>query len=298
LRETLQSLNRQSLLPDLVVIVDSSDSEDSRVVVDRLQPALKFPLVYTHTLIRGAAYQRNLGAQQTENDLIFFLDDDVILEKDFLKELSHVFECDQEGRVGAVSGTITNQPFVPLSPLNRVLLFLFTGIWSSNLAGRVVGPGVCFLPDDDGDGVRQVEWLPTTGAAYRRSVFVRFWFDEKIPYPLEDLHLSVRVAQHYQLMNTSRARLFHCDTGRKTQRNWFRTGEGIILSRHAVAFDVLGRRGFRALCALFGYELGYTTLALLWNGGRRPNFRQVFELQLGKLRGAWRILRGQVLSQR
>ena len=161
-----------------------------------------------------------------------------------------------------------------------------------------MGPAINFLPEDHPGVVQTVDWLNTTGTAYRRDVFVRFWFDENVMYPLEDLHLSARVGRSFRLMNTSRARLFHNDMGRSTKsRNWKRIGEGMILSRHSVAAHVLERRGLRLCLPLFGYELGYATAAMLWNGGRRPELGQVFAVLSGKLKGAVRIIVGRTLPR-
>jgi hypothetical protein len=98
-------------------------------------------------------------------------------------------------------------------------------------------------------------------------------------------------------MNSTKARLFHNDMGRRSKRDWSRIGEGMILSRHSVATHVLNRTGLRLYLPLFGYELLYSTLAMLWNGGKRPDYRQAFLTLKGKLRGAGRILTGRTLPR-
>jgi hypothetical protein len=160
------------------------------------------------------------------------------------------------------------------------------------LAGKVVGPGITFLPIDGASPESPVDWLNTTGTAYRRSIFLDYLFDNNVLYPLEDLHLSARIGRKYVLLNSTRARLFHNDQGRGSKRNWVKIGEGMILSRHSVGYYVLGLRGIKLYLPLFGYELVYMTLATLWNGGRRPDLAQVTKLFWGKVLGTGRILSG------
>jgi len=295
LRETLQSLNRQSLLPDLVVIVDSSDGEDSRIVVERLRPALNFPLLYTQTPIRGAARQRNLGAQQTENDLIFFLDDDVILEPDFLREIVGIFERDSEGAIGGVSGTIVNQVYSPLRGFNRLLFALCTGEWRDSYAGRLVGPAVNFLPEDKPDMVQEVEWLPSGCVCYRKEVFAKHGFANDFEgYSFaEDVHLSSRVAQTHKLLNTTRARLYHHDLGASTHKNWVELGESMVAHRRLIMVSVLGKRRIRDSVHLFLYEIVYGAASLL--ASRRP-LRIVCPLLWGKLKGFWKLWTGRQMA--
>lgn len=73
-----------------VIIIDSSDIP---IVIDE---SLKFPfeLIYRHTLICSAAYQRNLGLTlvSTDSDYIAFLDDDVIPGENYFANLIQTLE--------------------------------------------------------------------------------------------------------------------------------------------------------------------------------------------------------------
>lgn len=295
LEDCLRSLALQTLPALEILIVDASDNEASLAVCEQNSAALGSSLRHTRAAVMGTSPQRNQGAQAASGDLLVFVDDDAVLEPDFLAALCDAFEADQAGTLGGVGGTITNQTFVPLSAVNRFVLRLCTGVREKNLAGRLVGPGISFLPADGAEPLQRVDWLNTTGTAYRRSVFLAFRFDENVLYPLEDLHLSARIARSWVLMNSTRARLFHNDFGRRTKRNWAKTGEGMILSRHSIAAHVLGKTGLKLYMPLFGYELLYCTLAMLWNGGQKRDFSQLGAIFAGKLKGTMRILSGRSL---
>lgn len=288
LRDCLCSLNRQTLLPHDVIVVDSSDVMETRRAVDDLRSSVAFRLHYIHTEIRSAARQRNLGAKLVESDLVFFLDDDVVLEPDFIREIIRVFENDTEGLIGGVSGTITNCVYSPLRPLNRLLFALCTGEWRDSYAGRLVGPAVNFLPADTPDTVQEVDWLPSGCVCYRKDVFARHGFSNDFEgYSFaEDVHLSSRVAKTHKLLNTTRARLYHHDLGASTHKNWVELGESMVAHRRLIMTSILGKRRIRDHVHLFLFEVVYGAASLL--ASRRP-LRIVCPLLWGKLRGFWKL---------
>ncbi len=290
LRQCLESLNRQSLLPEQVAIVDSSDGEQTARMVENIRPTVSFPLLYLKTGIRSAARQRNLGAREVETDLVFFLDDDVVLEPDFVREVVRVFEDDAEGKVGGVSGTIINQTYSEIRGLNRALLGLCLGQWRGCFAGRLLGPAVNFLPIDRPDAVKPVEWLPSKCTCYRRAAFMKHLFGEEFDgYSFaEDVHLSARVRKTHQLLNTTRARLFHHDMGAGTHKDWVALGESMVRHRHLIMTEVLGRRRITDQIRLFLFEVIYGTAAALASGS---NLRRTAQLMKGKLRAFWKLWR-------
>jgi glycosyltransferase involved in cell wall biosynthesis len=291
LRECLLSMAGQTLLPDEVILVDASDDQSTLELSQAMQSCSPFPVIYLAAAVKNPGAQRNQGAERAKGDLVFFLDDDVVLEQDFVAEIVRVFQEDAPGHVGGVSGTIVNQTYCPPSRLNRWLLRICVGRMEGSYAGRLLGPAVNFLPEDVPNRIQRVDWLNTTGTAYRKDIFLRYRFDERIQYPFDDLYLSARVAQDYVLLNTSRARFFHKDLGRRRERDWVGLGESLILGRYAVMKEVLGRTSLADYLRLFAYELLYSPLAGLRSGGE-GNVVQVAQLLRGRLRGAFKIVAG------
>ncbi len=289
LRQTLDSLENQSRPPQQVFVVDSSDGSETAQLVRSWEG--KLPLEYLISSIRSAARQRNEGASQTTGSLLLFLDDDVVLEPAFIEKVVAVFECDREGVVGGVSGTIVNQTFSEPSSINRFLLRFCIGHAEGGYAGRVVGPAVNFLPRDDGRGLQTVEWLPSGCVTYRRDVFMTEQFPEHYTgYSYaEDLHLSTRVGQRHKLLNTTEARLFHEDAGKSTHRDWVALGESIVIHRHEIMIGILNRRSVGMHLRLFCYEGLYQGLLALREFLRTRN-RSGLELQWGRFRGLAKVL--------
>jgi GT2 family glycosyltransferase len=283
---TLMSLNQQTALPRIVVIIDSSDGEATANVVARLREALRFNVLYRHTDIRSAAIQRNIGAEIETSDIILFLDDDVDLEPSCLSEIFRVFENDPIGHVGGVSATISNQVYSDPKGLNRLLLGICLGGSKGAYAGRLLGPAVNFLPLDTPDTVQKTDWLPSTCTAYRREVFLKYRFLEFEGYSFaEDVDLSSRIAKEYQLLNTTAARVFHHDLGKDTHRDWCSLGKSMVVNRHGIMVNTMGRHGLLDNLRLLWYEIFYSSLAWLAAGASGRRLRTLAQLIRGKISG-------------
>jgi glycosyltransferase involved in cell wall biosynthesis len=293
LRTTLSTLRDQTLLPMEALIVDSSDTDETKQLVESLRPETPFQFRYVPAAVRSAARQRNLGADQAAGDLLVFMDDDVRLFPQFLEELARPFREDRDGRLAGVSGTIINQTYSQPKGLNRLLLAFCLGNFDSCWAGRLVGPAVNFLPQDKPDTCQLVEWLFSGGTAYRKDIFQRYRFGEQFTgYSFaEDVHLSARIARDYRLCNTSRARFEHMDLGGSTHTDWAALGESMIANRRLIMVDVLGRTRLRDMMHLFAYEVGYCSLAMVAQSRFHPRqMARIGLLLVGKLRAFGKML--------
>lgn len=287
LRITLGTLRNQSLAPTELLVVDASDTSETQSLMESLAPELPFPIRYIRSEVRSAARQRNTGADQAVGDVLVFLDDDVRLERVFLEELVRPFYNDKDRRLAGVSGTIVNQTYTQPKGLNRFFLGCCLGNFDKSWAGRLVGPAVNFLPEDKPDTVQPVEWLFSTGTAYRADVFRRYRFGEQFAgYSFaEDVHLSARIARDYRLCNTTRARFEHMDLGGTTHTDWVALGESMVRNRRAVMTDVLGRNRLADWIRLVAYEILYGALAVAVQSRLQPRkLARYAKLLLGKLR--------------
>lgn len=294
LRECLTSLAGQSQLPETVVVVDASDGEATQWMVAQITPSVPYGLVHLFAEVRSAAAQRNQGARLVNTDLVFFLDDDVVLERDFISEIVKLFQQDTECTVGGVGGTIINEVYAPPSKVNSFLLRLCIGPAYGSYSGRLLGPAMNFLPQDDSVNPQRVDWLRSGCSAYRTEVFRRFWFAPSFHgYSFaEDVHLSAQIAKEYQLFSTGRARLYHRNLGGQTHRDWVGLGEMIFCNRHEIMVHVLERHSISDYARLVFSEFIYGSLASVWNGGRVGNVRRTALMTLGKLRGLAKIVAG------
>jgi glycosyltransferase involved in cell wall biosynthesis len=92
----IRSLRAQTSRCHTVIVIDSSDNADSEQMLSAFPQDNNPAILYIHTSVRSAAVQRNIGIQASKADIVFFLDDDVLLESTFVEELLLVFSDDQE----------------------------------------------------------------------------------------------------------------------------------------------------------------------------------------------------------
>jgi len=109
----VRTLLAQTVLPDELIIVDQSPTDDAERAVRELYASASTAvrggcaLRYTRDpAITGAATARNAGMDVTTCDVLLFLDDDVELELDFVARLLETYV--REPGVAGVSGIVTN----------------------------------------------------------------------------------------------------------------------------------------------------------------------------------------------
>jgi|GEM_PF-167247 len=211
LRAALRSLAAQTLPPDEVLVVDAgSDPALDDALIEELREA--FPLRHLRAA-PGLTKQRNLGIRESTGDILFFFDDDVALEPDYLRAVVETFTGDAEGKIGAVGGRITNAvtagPLGRGEPLRRFIRRLF--LLSDLGDGRLKTSGFPAQPHKLAEG-RRIECLSGCGMAFRRAVFDLTQFDEALSgYSyMEDVDISQQVLkQGYAIRYQPAARLAH-----------------------------------------------------------------------------------------
>jgi GT2 family glycosyltransferase len=195
LDRTISTLVQQTHKADELIVVDQS----------RTPSALKTePLPLKHVYspgITGASQARNEGMKQASGDIWLFLDDDVLLELDFIDKLLAAYDVGVTG----VSGIITNYSSPPIA--RRLWEFAFE-----------VGP----FHDDRQPVYRNAAKLGSgtpikvrqfTGAlmSFRADVIRGLWFDENLHGASfgEDIDFCARLPRGSVLLITPQARLEH-----------------------------------------------------------------------------------------
>jgi GT2 family glycosyltransferase len=208
----LDSLNNQTRLPDELIIIDASDNDDTRNMLRKRSDGLPFDVIYKREA-PGSARQRNIGFRISRGRHLFFFDDDVILETEYLRAVCDTFSKHREGQLGGITGKITNIRQDP-SPWDRA----FKGIFFLSDFGKGQVKLSGFPSLRIGDEPSYVEILSGCNMAYPREVFSQFLFDENLTgYSyMEDIDLSFRISREYSLYYQPKARLEHFPTSYKT----------------------------------------------------------------------------------
>ncbi len=109
LRRLLETLANQTVFPDEVIVVDGSLDDKTETVTKETADIFGGGLFYFHVdeTERGLTRQRNVGIKHAKGEIIAFLDDDTIPDKDYFKELLACFQRHSDA-IG-VGGTITNE---------------------------------------------------------------------------------------------------------------------------------------------------------------------------------------------
>jgi GT2 family glycosyltransferase len=205
LRRMLESLNKQSRLPNQVLIVGEGE--------DNVRVAAEFPRLAAQFMpLPGSSISeaRNAGTMAAHADiqLIAFMDDDIVLEPDALAAMLRFWEA-APPEVGGASCNHMNHPAVFAAGLKSSKLVSWLGLYHPE-KGAVLKSGVHTMIGVPGETI-YVNWLPTYAAIYRRSVLAEFAFDPwfKGYSYLEDLDFSYRVSRKYKLAVVAESRFYH-----------------------------------------------------------------------------------------
>ena len=290
LARALESLAAQGVaLAELIVIDGSTDVFSRRVVEQHARGSSGCTVVWQPASQFGAAVQRNQGVAIATQPLICFFDDDILFEPACIERLYCGLQSDP--RLGGVNAMIANQHYCSPGLASRTVLRLIHGKGESSYAGRVIGPAVNLLPEDCDDmpEIVPVEWLNLGCTIYRREALPTPPFDRIFTgYSLmEDLTLSLRVAQHWRLANVRTARIFHDSQPGPHKTDVTALAAMELINRHYVMTEVLARRRFLDYLHLFEWEM----FQLAVSAARSDSRPQFWARCRGKLLGVSQIWR-------
>lgn len=207
LERAVVSVCAQSRPPDELLVIDQSADERSRERVLRAlaaqgPTAMKIDYVLDAG-IAGLVAAKKAAVSRANGDIVCFLEDDIVLERDYIAQIEHGFAAVPD-MVGCC-GVVTNLP--PLAPFYfRLFHFFHRGIFHDarvGVHGNVSGSGLPLIRSD---------YVSGGLSAYRRHVFDAVPFDvENEFFMLEDVDFSTRVAANFgpRLYVNPNARLEH-----------------------------------------------------------------------------------------
>jgi GT2 family glycosyltransferase len=203
LLECVESITAQSLLPEELLIVDAGRENEIKTKLEEKLKKTGIQLKYIRTE-PGLTCQRNIGVKNSRGDVVFFFDDDVILDKDYLKNALALYcSSDGNGEIGGVSGKMVNvkPPKLLVRIFRRIFLLSPYGMLPPGFFDHTLFP-------KEGNKVRIFSGC---NMSYRKEVFNDFKFDENLKgYAfMEDVDFSFRVSQNYTLIQIPDATLIH-----------------------------------------------------------------------------------------
>lgn len=142
LRRIVQDIKNQTKIINQTIIIDSSEEVNSEYL--NLEENQDFKIKYIYTSIKSASKQRNVGIDYAFNDLkiededlILFLDDDLIIPNDYCEKLAHGISLGFHG----VSG-LSDNPNFKVNLATRILdVYLFVFGIKTGSKGEVLKSG-------------------------------------------------------------------------------------------------------------------------------------------------------------
>ena len=211
LQKTLLSIEKQTVLPEEVILIDQSPDERSKEVLDAFRARIGSSIGRVEYLFqeeKSSAKARNRGILAARGDILSFLDDDVELFEDYFERVLVYFSAHPE--VGALSGNVLVEP--PTGWKWSLRRFLYGFFLVSNFKGRMTPSGFGYpvyerpiLEEMD------VEMLPGCNMNFRVAVMEGALFDDWFTgYSYrEDVELSYRISRKTRVRMIPDAKLYH-----------------------------------------------------------------------------------------
>ena len=207
LSNLLQNLDKQTLIPDIIIVSDSSD-QDKKIKKSELQNH-KCQVIYNYSEIKSASIQRNIALDIAPNNskYIIVLDDDVTPDLFYIEKIIKNF--DNEAIVG-VSGIAVNRTHKAKNRFSLAIQKFF--LLDSQKEGSITlgGINIPFSKTQRYEKKQfKTDWLIGC-SAWRYSAIKKLRFTNFLGQSLfEDVIFSVNAARIGKLVVDTSIRLDH-----------------------------------------------------------------------------------------
>ncbi|MGZ4846458.1 MAG: glycosyltransferase family 2 protein [Halobacteriota archaeon] len=225
--ECIRSVENQSILPAEIIIVDASDDDRLEALAcKRSIGRIKIEYVRSEP---GLTHQKNMGVQKSSSDIVLVLDDDVILNENFVEEILNVFNDPRLDGIGCVYGDQIpinklkknaskrgSFPYAIASAVDARINKLVSTVFflqKTSKTGKFRLSGFSTLPpySNPEATIQETEGAPGGYTAYYKKVLEEFGFDENLKgYAAgEDADISYRISRKYKIIFTPKAKVIH-----------------------------------------------------------------------------------------
>ena len=264
LRSILANLTSQSRVPDQIIVVDNGSTDATQLVARKFGVDL---VVFPEN--RGFAVAVNEGIRRASGDWVLIVNNDVVLEPDWLERLIGTAERE-------------NAPFAVGKLLRPNDLSEIDGSW--DLVSRAAYAWRCGYGKRDGviwSTSRRISFAPMTAALFRRSVFERIGvLETRFESYYEDVDFGVRcaLAGLHGIYEPAAVALHMSKTtlGRSAARVYYLTARNQIF--------ILAKYYSRQTLVRFAWPIVAGQVLALFAAAKQRNF-------FAALRGKWHGLR-------
>ena len=304
----LQSVARQSLFPNEILIIDGSTNNETETVLnENTFNNLKYFKVDASE--RGLTKQRNFGINKVSeaSEIICFLDDDVVLDAHYFENLINTYS--EKPDALAVGGYITNEVKWEKEQLPKDKNHFYYDGWQRTEPFRFKIRKIFGLLPDTNPGFmptfshgRSISFLPPSGkiyqveqlmggvSSYKKEVFNTLKFSTYFEgYGLyEDADFSLRMAKTGKLYINTKAQLghYHEVSGRP---NTFQYGKMVVRNGWYVWRVKYNKPSLKAQFKWHATALLLTKIRLL-NFITTSNRKEALSESLGRLVGWFSLI--------
>lgn len=188
LARTLGFISKSSILPDEVIIVDQSPI-DTAEKIKELCNSQTLKIKYIHINEPSLTGARNAGIELCKNDIAIFMDDDVDIGTDTIKNILVLFK---DNSISMVAGIDSGSP---MKRLSLPSLIFFRSSFFKRYKGHVAMAGYGVFPQNP-QAETPTEWAMGFFFAIRKSLAQKWGlkFDENLKYYAyaEDMDFTYR----------------------------------------------------------------------------------------------------------
>jgi glycosyltransferase involved in cell wall biosynthesis len=212
LDRVLTAIAKQQISPHIkwkVLVVDNNCTDETVAVVEKHIKSKRIPeLCRVLEPKQGLTYARLCGVQNTTGDWIAFVDDDCLLQEDWIEQAAKF--ASEHPRCGAFGG--------------KVILD-----WETPPPAFVLPFGYSFAAQEHGINPKPVSCLVGAGLIVRRSALLgtgwinKQFMSDRVGKKLisgGDVELALRLACMYELWYTPDCKLMHIIPARRTSRKY------------------------------------------------------------------------------
>ncbi|MCH3881950.1 MULTISPECIES: glycosyltransferase family 2 protein [Tenacibaculum] len=304
----LNSVKEQTLYPNEIIIVDGSINKDTQhLFLSKIFKNIRYFLIEEKH--RGLTNQRNFGISKVAKDseIVCFLDDDIVLEKDYFEKLLKTYIDKPEAL--AVCGYITNEVKWSRSSNKKLKnKFIYDG-WFRKEPFRFRIRKMLGLIDNTKPGFmplaangRYGNFLPPSGktyeveqmmggiTSYKKDIFKKISFSSYFEgYGLyEDSDFTLRLSKIGKIYINTNAKLahYHAEEGRP---NKFKYGKMVLRNGWYVWRIKYANPSFKSRIKWNATAL-LLTLIRATNILTEPNKKEALTETLGRISGWFSLL--------
>jgi len=199
LSNALTSVIEQTVLPQEIIVVDNGDDRATRDLIEKRKQEFArkgIDLRYVkNDRDDSLCVARNMGVELSKGMFVSFVDDDIVLGKDYHERIFEVFEKKPHALVVQGYNQTTKEAYLNQGKRKKrpgvkemimgTLVHFYNGVFQASCSlekerCRVLPSLSATYPSPDINKIISCEWIVNAAAVYKRSVLEEFTFDERL----------------------------------------------------------------------------------------------------------------------